>query len=165
MILTPSMVELATRMKQHAETGTWNGLSRTTTTPYYRQAFQLHKSGVSIGYTREAGYHSSGWFKNPDYERCYHMSLAFRDPDTHEPIPFDFQRAEGWVKLFFGERARYIWEESAAQKDLGIEVRHYRVFCDAKWKPIIPRGEVYNRDLTKQGWKSYSEQHWEQFKP
>jgi hypothetical protein len=32
--------------------------------------------------TRESGYHTSGWWKNPDYERCLHLSLSFRDPDT-----------------------------------------------------------------------------------
>jgi hypothetical protein len=31
------------------------------------------------------------------------------------------------------------------------------VFCDERWQPILPRGEVYSREFTEKGWKSFSE--------
>jgi hypothetical protein len=34
-----------------------------------------------------------------------------------------------------------------------------RLFCDAGWQPIKPRGEVYSRHLTEKGWRTFSEIH------
>ena len=42
--------------------------------------FSPHR-GVQIIFTRDTGHHSSGWLKNPDYERCWHLSLSYRAPD------------------------------------------------------------------------------------
>jgi hypothetical protein len=38
-------------------------------------------------------------------------------------------------------------------------VRHWRVFCDIIWQAIMPRGEVYSRELTERGWQSWSDLH------
>src|SRR5262249_14385874 len=48
---------------------------------------------------------------------------------------------------------------SAALTEHGrkLDVWHYRLFCDPGWQPIKPRGEVYSRELTEAGWKSYSD--------
>jgi hypothetical protein len=104
--------------------------------------------------------HTSGWFKNPDYERCYHLSLSFWDLERHKHEPFDNKLARIWVNLFYGDWVKYIWEEgpSDESRERGMgEVRHYRVMCDPAWQPIIPRKEVYSRDFIEKGWLSWSD--------
>lgn len=118
---------------------------------------------TTILYSRDNNMHESGWFKNPDYERCFHLSLSFWHAGRSgriEPVPFEKRVALDMVARIFGEWQRFIWEESP--KSAGgrrVGVRHYRVFCDIHWQPIVPRGEVYSRELTEAGWKSWSEQH------
>jgi hypothetical protein len=110
-------------------------------------------------FTRDVGHHTSGWFKNPDYERCYHLSLSFWDLERRVARPFEGRLARAWVRAFYRDWTRLVWEESATLRSLPRlpEVRHYRVFCDARWQPILPRGEVYSREFTEKGWKSFSE--------
>lgn len=121
----------------------------------------LHRpTGSLLIFTRDSGMHTSGWFKNPDYERCYHLSVSFRDPETMYPRPFDRQLADRWVKAFYGDDRRYVWSESPKSEPGRInEVWHYRMFCNPMWRPMKPRGEVYSRELTEVGWQSWSEQH------
>lgn len=117
-------------------------------------------NGSRVMLSLDVGHHTSGWFKNPDYERCIHLSLSYRDPETGEPRPHDKKLSEEWCDLIFGAWKRYIWEESPKfPEGKQAEVWHYRVFCDPAWQPIIPRGEVYSRELTEAGWKSWSDQH------
>jgi hypothetical protein len=164
------MQQFANHMKRHAEHGHYTGVVETTHLPYFRKARKLHQpTGTILIYTRDIGHHSSGWFKNPDYERCYHLSLSFFDPQTQYPRPFDSKLAKVWIHAFFGDWTRYIWEESMsdegrqllAQNPNQPEVRHYRVFCNPVWQPIIPRDEVYTRDFIEKGWKSWSDQQYD----
>jgi len=149
---------------------------------YLNRCTHFHwATGTVVMFTRDTGHHSSGWMKNPDYERCWHLSLSFREPrperdpeelaNAHriallmrhvgahfEPVPFDHRVARAWVEAFYGDDRRYCWEEgpfSGEGKALGV--RHYRLFCDPTWKPILPRREVYTRDFTEKGWRSWSE--------
>ena len=103
--------------------------------------------------TRDTGYHSCGWWKNPDYERCYHLSVSFPGGAKRKYIEYI-------LKELFGYDRRLLWCEppySEAGKQAGVW--HYRLFCDEGWQPIKPRGEVYGRDFTEPGWKSFSELH------
>jgi len=118
-------------------------------------------TGSVLIYTRDIGMHSSGWFKNPDYERCIHLSISFRNPlNLDESIPFEKKIAEEWVSAFFGDYKLFLWCESP-KSDAGkrLDVHHYRVFCDLNWFPIVPRKEVYTTEFTEIGWKSFSELH------
>jgi len=147
---------------------------------YYRSCTHLHwQTGTLIMFTRDTGHHSSGWFKNPDYERCLHLSLSFREPRPQQPAdylgsphmiaqlggimplaPFDERLADAWVQAILQEDRRQAWIEGAfSQQGKELSVRHWRVFCDQAWNPIKPRGEVYSRELTEAGWKSWSDQH------
>lgn len=64
------------------------------------------------------------------------------------------------MKAFYGDDRRYVWAESPkTEAGRQSDVWHFRVFCDASWRPIVPRGEVYSRELTEVGWQSWSEQH------
>jgi hypothetical protein len=145
---------------------------------YYRRCTHFHwRSGTIIMFTRDTGHHRSGWMKNPDFERCLHVSFSFREPRPEvagdliaDPAriaalggviglaPFDRPVALTWAKAILGDALRLSWEEgpfSAHGKAVGV--RHWRVFCDPSWAPLKPRGEVYNRDLTEKGWRSWSE--------
>lgn len=117
-------------------------------------------AGIRICFTRDIEMHTSGWFKNPQFERCRHLSIGFRDPATGLPAPFDRYVAERMARAFFDDETTKIWTETAKSdggKALGIV--HYRVFCDEHWNAIAPVGEVYSRELTEKGWQSWSDQH------
>lgn len=118
-------------------------------------------SGSILIFTRDAGMHSSGWFKNPDYERCLHLSISFRAvTDLVRLAPFDRRVAAEWVDLFFGPEKRLVLVESPKSKvGKQHDVHHYRLFCDEHWQPIMPRREVYTTEFTELGWRSYSELH------
>lgn len=151
------MAHLARQMLRHAESNIWGGQS--INTPYFRGARREHfKSGTVLILTRESGYHSSGWWKNPDYERCYHLSLSFFDPETGDQTrPFDRPLALLWLITFFGDNRRLLWEEPSTGEINRIDVHHYRLFCNPAWEPIKPRGEVYTRQFTERGWLSFSD--------
>lgn len=158
-IITEEMITLAEVMRRHADTGHFDGLHART--PYFSQARKLHRpSGTSLLFTRDIGYHTSGWFKNPDYERCFHLSMTFLDLKTNTYRPFENQLAEAWVRAFFGEWVKFVWHEGPSAESPS-EVHHYRVFCDPTWVPIKPRGEVYTRDFIEKGWLSFSDLQYE----
>lgn len=159
MIVTPNMELLCQFLKAHADTGFYHGYESEIQTPYFQRSKQVHApTGTLMLFTRDVGSHSSGWWKNPDYERCYHLSLSFwnMEPDEPQPAPFDHKKAEVWVRLFFHPNTNLVWEEPASPTSKN-EVFHYRVFCNPAWEPIMPRKEVYSKDFTPAGWKSWSE--------
>lgn len=130
---------------------------------YIQSCWQYHApTETAIIFTRESGYHSGGWWKNPDYERCYHLSLRnlAYDGDVPIPLPFNWKMAGKWVAAFFGDDAKLTWHEGP-YSDTGKreEVHHYRLFCDPSWRPIKPTGEVYSKDWTPAEWRSFSELH------
>lgn len=121
---------------------------------------------VTVIFTRDAGHHTGGWLKNPDYERCWHLSLSFRGSDGHplnparrlERAPQMHVMARRFCEAFYGADTRYIWAEPPFSK-IGkqYQVWHYRVFVDEQWRSFVPRGEVYSREFTERGWKSFSD--------
>lgn len=145
----------------------------------YRTACTIYHgaTGTIALFTRDSGHHSSGWMKNPDYERCLHLSLSFRQPSltwdsgifitgktlnrvglTAAHAPFNSKVAALWVEKIFGTDAKLSWCEGPfTAMGRQIEVRHFRVFCDPSWTAIKPRGEVYSTDFTEKGWRSWSE--------
>lgn len=137
------------RIRKVAYSGIWNGADKTK---YLDDCiWHIPMYQVTIIYTREYGYHTGGWWKNPDYERCWHLSISFpggKDKKVLKDILF----------LLFAPNEKLLWVEGPAS-DIGKQndVWHYRLFCDEKWKPIMPRGEVYNTHFTEKGWKSFSE--------
>lgn len=111
-----------------------------------------------VMFTRDVDHHFSGWFKNPDYERCLHLSTSFRERATGGKLPQRPAISRIWANLFFGHHVRLAWIEGA-HTPIGKsgDVLHFRVFCDEHWRPIKPRGEVYSSKFTELGWKSFSE--------
>lgn len=165
--------------------GRVDGLAGIANRAYLDRCRLVHQPTATVAIlSRDAGHHSSGWMRNPDYERCWHLSLS--------PAPEWTMRAEAprlaasqgigilrvapgiqvawhdawtrrmWVDAAFGEAARLAWvEPSATCGGRRAEVQHWRVFCDESWAPILPRGEVYSSELTERGWRSAS-QVWEE---
>jgi hypothetical protein len=155
-IVTPDMLPIVTALKRRADLGVADGTDASL--PYIGFCTALHPSGVQLVFTRDIGHHSSGWLKNPDYERCFHLSISMWDLNARIPRPFEPKVAMLWVDLFYGPAKRFAWEESAkSPQGIAKGVRHYRVFCDEHWRPIKPRGEVYSTEFTEKGWKSWSE--------
>lgn len=114
-------------------------------------------------YSRDSGHHSGGWWKNPDYERCYHLSISFCVNPTDAPLPFDRKEAQKIANAFFEGDTRLCWVEPPyTDRGKACGVHHYRLFCDEQWKPILPRGEVYSKQFTERGWKSFSDIHGEE---
>ena len=132
---------------------------------YINSCWQYHRpTETAIIFTRESGYNSGGWWKNPDYERCYHLSLRMLAfvAGTPYPLPFNSKMAARWVKAFFGDDAKLTWHEGPyTDQGKADGTHHYRLFCDPSWQPIKPRGEVYSKDWTPAEWKSFSDIHGE----
>lgn len=115
---------------------------------------------ANIIFTRDIGHHSSGWWKNPDYERCWHLSLSLSSFLDGERLAHDRKTFDPIVRAFFGDDARLAWIEGPYSPDgKRADVWHYRVFCDPAWQALLPRGEVYGKEFTEAGWRSFSEIH------
>lgn len=101
---------------------------------------------TSVLFTFDVGYHSSGWWKNAEYERCWHLSL------THptgvlggNESPADAE-VRAWAEAFFVDDATKAWIEppaSTLDPHRLPNVAHVRVFVDEHGQAIIPEGEVY----------------------
>ena len=150
------LANLVARHVDAATRGTWDGRSGDL---YFDSCRLMHQfRGITTIFTRDVGYHTSGWWKNPDYERCYHLSVSFFDTATMLARPFDQSVAKRIAKAFYTRFAKWVWVESPySTTGKSIGVWHYRLFCDQQWQPILSRGEVYSRELTEAGWKSFSE--------
>lgn len=140
------------QMKRQAMIGLFHGTDDLYDQIYLAESrWYFLKFGCIIVLTRDTGHHSSGWWKNPDYERCWHLSISF-------PGGRDIKAIEKIVDGLFGEHKKWIWiEPPHGPYGKQAEVWHYRLFCDEHWQPIKPRGEVYTKQFTKKGWKSYTE--------
>lgn len=154
------MQGVADQMWRHARVSRrYNGLN----TPENRWLLQSCTgdhlpTGTRLIFSFDEGHHSSGWWKNPDYERCWHLSISFRDPLTGSNLPKDVKLTNRWLEAFYGENCRYLWAESPySPHGKRADAWHYRIFCDPAWEPIVPRGEVYSRAFTEAGWKSFSD--------
>lgn len=147
-------------LKRQASTGDYSGIMTTAAKRYCDDCRSVHQpSGTIFIFTRDVGMHSSGWWKNPDYERCLHLSLSFRDPETGQPIGKDQKWTDTWIDEVYGPLKTLIWTEPPFYPEgKANDVWHYRVFFAPGWvAPILPRGEVYSRDWTPEGWLSWSD--------
>lgn len=151
---------VAKEMRRRALQGFFRGsLNNPHDIAYFKSCEAYHiPTGTQLILTRDAEMHTCGWFKNPDYERCWHLSLSFFDVETNSRADKDPQLTDEWLALFFGDDKRLLWAEPPSS-EIGkrADCWHYRLFCDEHWQPILPRGEVYSRELTEVGWKSFSE--------
>lgn len=151
---------IAWELRLAASRGEFDGVVDDWNQAYLTACTRLHReSGSILIYTRDTGHHTSGWFKNPDYERCRHLSLSFVGPLIGEPRPRDRALTQTWLDHFFSaDERRLLWgEPPVTLQAQAREVWHYRLFCDEHWVAIKPRGEVYSTEFTERGWKSHSE--------
>lgn len=150
------------KLRAASRTGMFDGLMTSAAQIYLERCKAFHAStGSLLIFTRDSGHHSSGWFKNPEFELCLHLSLSFHEPfQLHKQATFSQALADEWVDCVFGEKKKLAWRETAKSPEgRALEVVHWRVFCDAHWFPIYPRGEVYSREFTEKGWQSWSDLH------
>jgi hypothetical protein len=143
------LVDACKRFRFAASMFPWNGKDSLPE----KCSWLLEAYPATVVYTKDTGYHSSGWWKNPDYERCWHLSISFRGGNEKKAL-------NTIIDNLFGEFKKWIWVEPPYSDDgKKMEVWHYRLFCNEHWQPIKPRGEVYNTQFTERGWKSFSELH------
>jgi hypothetical protein len=143
--------DMFSRIIKTAQKGVWDGGEPTK---YFDDCiWYSEKYQCSIIFTKDIGHHESGWWKNPDYERCYHLSISFREGRNEHKL-------NKIIDGLFGSNKKLIWIEPPYSKEgKQSEIWHYRLFCDPNWKAILPRGEVYNTHFTEIGWKSFSEKN------
>lgn len=151
--------DLVRRARRRAWTGSYDGTLRTA--DYLARCSIVQRRDPffhRLIFTRDEGMHTCGWWKNPDYERCFHLSLSFVDAESGEDAPQQHDEARAWCLAFFGDDARLVWVEPPySEEGKRCDVTHYRLFCDPAWKAILPRGEVYTREFTECGWQSFSD--------
>ena len=148
------------RVRRQAWTGSFDGHLSAENQGYLSRCCGYDRpTGTVVIFTRDTGHHTTGWFKNPDYERCLHLSLSFTEPgDLTRRRPRDRALSELWMRAVFGPLYQWAWGEPPVTPEARqLEVWHYRLFCDADWQPIKPRGEVYSTEFTERGWQSASE--------
>ena len=150
--------------KRRSMRGIYDGRMGTRSAMLIRWCSHLYsidrETSARLIYTRDAGHHMGGWWKNPYYERCLHLSISFCANPSDEPLPFDKAKAQEIAQAFFGDDARKAWiERPYSEEGKHADVHHYRVFCDEAWSPILPGKEVYSTDDTPAGWQSFSEVH------
>lgn len=153
---------VAANMRACARRGEFSGVMDSFGQWYLQLCTSFHKSsGTVLIFTRDSGHHTSGWFKNPDFERCLHLSLSFREPFELKKLrQYDEKLADEWVEMFFADARSLAWRETPkTQSGKYLEVMHWRVFTDEHWQTIHPRGEVYSTEFTEKGWKSFGELH------
>lgn len=157
---------IAQRMRARASRGSFDGLSTKNNHTYMRRCTRTDKqSGTNLIYTRDVAHHTSGWFKNPLFERCRHLSISplsttqLVAADGNAIIrEIDRDMTKLWLDAFFKDNIRLVWAESPKSPEGRMaQVWHWRLFCDEHWKPIHPKGEVYSTELTKAGWRSASQ--------
>lgn len=100
--------------------------------------------------TWDKGHHSSGWWRNSDYEFCFHLSVShptqLMGADLRPEAPSDAE-VRAWARAAFGEHVTKTWTEppaSALDPYRMSGVAHVRLFTDAEGHPIQPEGEVYD---------------------
>lgn len=158
-----SLDSLVPFAKLRARRGTYNGIVSEASRAYLQDicrhlyAYNPEESALII-FSRDTGHHTSGWWKNPDYENCLHLSISYQAQGQH--VPHDKSKSQRLAEAFFGDDASLAWIEGPYSPEGKVnDVWHYRVFTDPAWNPFKPRGEVYNNDWTPSDWKSFSEIH------
>ncbi len=158
-----SMSSLVPHMRLAAAAGSYDGRNTPWARAYIaRCTWQHGPTQANLIFTRDIGMHTSGWWKNPDYERCFHLSVSFvgLEAGREFPLPQNHKSARRWCEAMFGSNVKLLWiEPPFTDRGKTRDVWHYRLFCDAAWLPVKPRGEVYSRDWTPADWKSWSDVH------
>lgn len=155
--LMPGVVK---EMRRRAMAGFFYGTNSPSDRAYVNNCTATHEpSGTIIIFTRDTGHHACGWWKNPDYDNCFHLSLSFRDPETGAYDSRNLKLTGEWLNYFYGDHKSLIWVEPPySEQGKQSDTYHYRLFVHPDWKtPLLPRGEVYSREFTEAGWKSWSD--------
>lgn len=167
----PEHGELVRRMAVKAMTGWFEGtmesLAAFAATEDLPSRSNPDEIWVRLLLSRDRGHHSSGWWRNAEYEYCWHLSISSRPAvearmaiiGLREDVGYvDLPRVEEvyWGRLFFGGHASMVWHEPggtdprlpAQDRHRNKAISHLRLFLDPEtFEPFIPKGEVY--DLTR----------------
>lgn len=126
------MAGVAKEMRRRAMSGiaVYGSLNSPYARQYSEQCTGVHQpTGTIIKFTRDQGCHSTGWWKNPDYERCFHLSLSFRDVETGEFAPRNTKLSREWVESFFGDSKTLLVKTVAVLFSLTADWRNHPTFA------------------------------------
>jgi len=109
---------------------------------------------ISTLLTFDVGAHSSGWWRNSDYERCWHLSLVgiaqLGVHGGHEYVDVPLDDITAWASIEYGRARSLAWTEPPAgdfdvyrNAPASRHTTHIRLFVDQQNQPIKPTGEVY----------------------
>ena len=98
----------------------------------------------------DVGYHSSGWWRNSLYERCWHLSVCVVTNQRTMETP-TISEVQEIARAFFGTDVQYGWVEPPASAfdayrtaPSSRHTYHVRIFTDLEGNAIMPKGEVYD---------------------
>lgn len=157
-----SLDSLVPFAKLRSKRSTYNGVVSPVSAKYidlcrHQLAYSTAESALIL-FTRDTGHHTSGWWKNPDYERCWHLSISYQTPTGF--IEHDKKRSRVLAEAFYGDDVATCWIEGPySPEGKAAQVWHYRVFADEGWSALRPRGEVYNKEWTPSDWRSFGDVH------
>src|SRR6478735_9787374 len=105
------MHRVVDEMRSVARGGVFRGTTRAADSLYLRSCRRVHaETSTVLIFTRDTGYHTSGWWKNPDYERRWHLSLSAAPSSIILAKPvfteLDRKTRDAWAKAFFGDDLR-----------------------------------------------------------
>ena len=93
---------IVSRLFNAANKGSFDG---NYITPYLESCrWYIERIDAQVVMTRDMGYHTSGWWKNPDYERCYHLSIDY-------PGGMNLKKTEWLLCALFGSNRKLMWCE------------------------------------------------------
>ena len=108
---------------------------------------------ISVALTYDHGYHSSGWWKNSQFDECLHLSISVVGhrkgtgfKSLKAPEAATEAEVKAWLDLVFAplhpKALIWLWEESGKTT---TAIRHFRLFFSKLTRePILPEGEVYD---------------------
>lgn len=158
---------LVRRMTRKAMKGWYVGDARSLTRFAAKADIELTPElWIRLLFSRDKMHHSSGWWRNAEYEFCWHLSISAWDAATIEegigpqytsdPEDVPESQERYWTHAFFPHDFNKVWHEpggtdprlTPAEKMKHRHFVHQRLFLDPEtFEPFVPTGEV--TDLTR----------------
>ena len=88
---------------------------------------------------------------NTALKRSLHLSLGSLSviPNTNNRAPLEKETSEIWCKIFFKEHFdKLFYSPSPTEIGAKNNVKHFYLYCDNQWKPLLPQREQHAEIFT-----------------